>query len=278
MHLTVLVDNNTFIDQYFIGEPALSIYLEAEGKKILFDTGYSDAFLVNARRLGIDLTKLDILVLSHGHLDHTWGLSYLVKSFSEARWMGKKVKRPLLVAHPMVFADRSFQSDPEIGSLLKEDVLSRFFDLKLTKEPFPLTDKLLFLGEINRENDFEAQEAIGMIRQEGRDVPDMVMDDSALAYQTRDGLVIITGCSHAGICNIVEQAKKLTGEARVLDVIGGLHLLQPSTRQIQGTKDYLFKLDLREVHACHCTDLQSKFELAKVVNLKEVGTGMRLRF
>ncbi len=76
MRLTVLVDNNTFIDQYLLGEPAVSYYIEAENKKILFDVGYSDVFLQNAAKLGIDLTQLDMLVFSHGHLDHTW--DYLI--------------------------------------------------------------------------------------------------------------------------------------------------------------------------------------------------------
>jgi len=68
-----LVDNNTIIDQYYLGEPAVSVWIETDNKKILFDVGYSDVFIRNAKALGIDLTKADYLVLTHGHLDHTWG-------------------------------------------------------------------------------------------------------------------------------------------------------------------------------------------------------------
>lgn len=72
MKLTVLVDNNTLIDRYFVGEPALSFFIEVGGENILFDTVYSDAFLKNAERMGINLRELDVVVLSHGHVDHTW--------------------------------------------------------------------------------------------------------------------------------------------------------------------------------------------------------------
>ncbi len=82
----------------------------------------------------------------------------------------------------------------------------------------------------------------------------------------------------AGICNIVEQAKKLCKEERVIDIIGGLHLLDPSKEQLQGTLEYMKKLNPKQMHACHCTDLNSKIALSKVVNLKEVGVGLDLEY
>ena len=278
MNLTVLVDNNTFIDQYFIGEPAVSYFIETEGKKILFDAGYSDAFMINAGKLGIDLLDLDMVVLSHGHLDHSWGLFHLVRFYSENLILGRQVRKPALVAHPAVFASRAFESVPEIGSALKEDVLAKFFDIHFTKEPYRLTDKLTFLGEIERLNDFEALEGVGTIEQDGQPVPDRIMDDSALVYIGDQGLVVITGCSHAGICNIVEQAKRIGGEQRIADIVGGFHLLNPSKVQMQGTLAYFKDLKADCVHACHCTDLQSKIELAKVARLAEVGVGLKLQF
>jgi 7,8-dihydropterin-6-yl-methyl-4-(beta-D-ribofuranosyl)aminobenzene 5'-phosphate synthase len=259
MKLTVLVDNNTFINQYLIGEPAVSYYIEMDNQNILFDAGYSDAFLINAQRLDIDLTHLDKVVLSHGHLDHTWGLQYLVRLLCEKSISSARMKKPILIAHPEVFQSRTYKNDPEIGSLLKEETLGRFFELQLSREPLELTSKLLFLGQVERLNDFESQHNIGMVRQKnGDEIPDMVMDDSALVYKAERGLVIITGCSHAGICNIIEYAKKVTGESRILDIIGGLHLLNPSQKQIQGSLDYFAKNKPFELHACYCTDLPSK--------------------
>ena len=139
-------------------------------------------------------------------------------------------------------------------------------------------DGLTFLGEIERSNDFEAQQGIGSLWQDGSSIPDMVMDDSAIAYESGKGLVIITGCSHAGICNILAYARKVTGQSKVLDIIGGFHLLNPSRKQMEGTLAYFKALNPEAVHACHCTDLKSKIELSKVVNLGEVGVGLELAY
>ena len=278
MRLTVLVDNNTFIDQYLVGEPAVSYYIEAEGKKILFDTGYSDVFLLNAAKLGIDLMAINTMVLSHGHPDHSWGLAYLLRLYSEARASGKMTHKPVLVAHPQVFAQRSYQGDPQIGSLLQPLDLAPFFDIQLSKDPVKITENLTFLGEIERRNDFEAQESLGELVIDGQKSPDWVMDDSALVYRSREGIVIITGCSHAGICNIVEQARRVSGAANVVDIIGGFHLLEPSVKQLEGTADYLASIHPEEVHACHCTDLRSKMALGKVINIREVGCGLVLEY
>ena len=278
MRLTVLIDNNTFIDEYFIGEPAISFYLEVEGKKILFDAGYSDAFIRNAQRLGIDLTGIDMLVLSHGHLDHTWGLTHLVQLFAEKQIEGNRTEKPRLIAHPDVFASRFYDSCAEIGSLLKEDTLSRFFNIELSRQPVNLTSRLFYLGEIERLNDYEAQQPIGTVHLNGHDTPDMIVDDTALAYRSDRGLVVITGCSHSGICNIIQYARKLTGKRRIVDIIGGFHLLNTPEKQMRKTKAFIKELAPESVHACHCTDLKAKIELARIANIQEVGAGLVLEY
>jgi 7,8-dihydropterin-6-yl-methyl-4-(beta-D-ribofuranosyl)aminobenzene 5'-phosphate synthase len=278
MKLTVLIDNNTLIDRYFIGEPGVSYLIEDEGKKILFDVGYSGAFIMNAEKLAVDLLDVDFLVLSHGHLDHTWGLMPLLRLYTEGMIEGLKVNKPTLVAHPSTFSTKKIDNLPEIGSLLTEDKLSGYFNLKLSREPIDLTERLIFLGEIDRIHDFENQNTIGKVLENGFEKDDFLYDDSALAYKSPDGLIIITGCSHAGICNIVEYAKKICGDKRVIDVIGGFHLLNPSKEQMEGTSQYFKSLHPESVHACHCTDLQSKIELSKVSNIKEVGVGLVLEY
>ncbi|MDK2982128.1 MAG: 7,8-dihydropterin-6-yl-methyl-4-(beta-D-ribofuranosyl)aminobenzene 5-phosphate synthase [Chloroflexota bacterium] len=278
MRLTVLVDNNTLIDQYLLGEPAVSYYIESEGRKILFDAGYSDVFLLNAAKLGIDLTQLDTVVLSHGHLDHSWGLAHLLRLYSEARATGRMTHNPMLIAHPLVFTQRSYQGDPHIGSLLQPQDLAPFFDIQLSREPVRLTERLTFLGEIERRNGFEAQESLGETHVDGQHAPDWVLDDTALAYCAEDGLVVVTGCSHAGICNITEQARRICAQEKVLDIIGGFHLQNPSEKQMNGTVNYLAQLEPAQVHACHCTDLQSKMVLGRAVNIREVGSGLVLEY
>ena len=278
MKLTVLLDNNTLIDHYFLGEPGVSYFIEADGKKVLFDVGYSDAFVRNAQKMQIDLLDIDLIILSHGHLDHTWGMMPLIQHYTEGMIEKRAVKRPRLVAHPGVLDRREHQDAPEIGAVLHADVLGRFFDLQWSRGVVRLTDNLFFLGTIERSNDFEAQKPLGVVIQDGQEVDDFLLDDTALVYKSPQGLVIITGCSHSGICNIVEYARKVCGDGRVVDIMGGFHLLEPSAQQLQGTIDYLANVKPEIVHACHCTDLKSKIELAGSLPLKEVGVGLVLTY
>ncbi|MBE9480644.1 MAG: MBL fold metallo-hydrolase [Bacteroidetes bacterium] len=278
MKLTVLVDNNTLIDRYFYGEPGASYFIEDEGKKILFDVGYSDVFIKNAQKLNIDLLNLDFVVLSHGHLDHTWGLDPLIRLYTEAIIENLNHKNPIIIAHPLTFYSKKNNGLNEIGSIISEVKLSKHFNIKLSKEPVWLTKKLVFLGEIERKNDFEAKIPIGKIVINNSENDDYLLDDSALVYKSSTGLIIITSCSHSGICNIIEYAKKICEENRITDIIGGFHLLEPSKEQLQGTLEYMKKLKPYEVHACHCTDLNSKIALSKVINLIEVGVGLKLEY
>jgi 7,8-dihydropterin-6-yl-methyl-4-(beta-D-ribofuranosyl)aminobenzene 5'-phosphate synthase len=278
MKLTVLIDNNTLIDRYFLGEPGVSYFIQAQGKKILFDVGYSDAFITNARKLVIDLLDVDFVVLSHSHLDHTWGLVPLLQLYTEARIEKLPVKKPTLVTHPASLSSRTLGDLPEVGSLLSERRLAGYFHLELSAEPVYLTERLVFLGEIERSNDFEAKRPIGRVLQDGLEQDDFLVEDTALAYKSPQGLVIITGCSHAGICNIIEQARKMCNDDRVVDIIGGFHLLSPPPEQLQGTLAYMKSLHPGAVHACHCTDLNAKIALSRVVDLKEVGVGLTLEY
>ena len=276
MKLTVLVDNNTLIDRYFLAEPGISLFIEEGGKRILFDVGYSDIFLTNAQKMNIDLRNLDYVILSHGHQDHTWGLDPLVRLYTESIIEGIPHQKPKILAHPQAFFTKTINGLNEIGSLISQDKLSRHFTINLSQNPKWLTERILFLGQIERKNDFEATRPIGTMVKPTGEEPDYLYDDTALVYKSPQGLVIVTGCSHSGICNIIEQAKKLCREERIIDIVGGLHLLDPSKEQLKGTLEYMKKLNLKQMHACHCTDLNSKIALSKVVNIKEVGVGLVL--
>lgn len=279
IRLGILLDNNTLIDQYYLGEPGFSAFLEVDGRRILFDTGYSDAYLQNAQKMGIDLLDADTIVLSHGHIDHTWGLMPLIRRMTERDFQCSAglapAPKPLLLAHPDALAGKSIDPAPrQIGNVLSIESLASLFTLQLSKEPVWLSEHVLYLGEVPRRTAFEPPQAIGHTP----DGPDALRDDTALAIRTAEGLVILTGCSHAGICNIVQYAQELTGETRIRDIVGGFHLLQPPVERLQGTAAFLSALHPTAVHACHCTDLGSKLVLAQAMPLHEVGSGMVLTY
>lgn len=278
MELTVLVDNNTLIDRYLLGEPGLSLYLEEAGQRVLFDCGYSDAARRNAGALGIDLAGLDAVVLSHGHNDHTWGLAPLIACLAEHAAAGNAPTMPRLVAHPEALAGRRIGPGQPIGSLLGRDALAETFALTLSREPVPLTDRLHFLGEIPRLFPFENAAPIGLRDGPNGPAPDDLPDDTALAFCGMTGLVVVTGCSHAGVCNIVEHARRVTGERRVAAVIGGLHLLEPDPPRFAATADYLRSVGTADLYPCHCTGLAAKLALARAVPVHDVGCGLRLSF
>lgn len=277
MELKVLVDNNTIIDHYYLGEPAVSYLVNDGGTKILFDVGYSDIFIKNALKMNESLMDISYVVISHGHNDHTGGLVPLTRLYSEAKAENINHFNPTVVAHPDAFLYKEFGGD-DIGSMLDSKKISKYFDIRLVSEPLWITDNIVFLGEIERSNDFENMEPIGQCEKLDLMVDDYVKDDSALVYKSVHGLVIITGCSHAGICNIIEYAKKVCGDSRILDVIGGFHLIEPSKVQAEGTLGYFKTQHIKNIHPCHCTSLKYKIELSKSTKVIDVGVGLSLNY
>jgi 7,8-dihydropterin-6-yl-methyl-4-(beta-D-ribofuranosyl)aminobenzene 5'-phosphate synthase len=149
-----------------------------------------------------------------------------------------------------------------------------------TTAPRYLTENLVFLGEIERNFEYEKTDpgVRKIIMPDGTTREDRILDDSALAFRTGEGVVIITGCSHAGICNIVQYAKTVCGNKRIIDIIGGLHLLSPEPSRLKKTAEYLRDLQLKSLHSCHCTSLSSKIVLAGYCPVQEVGAGLNLEW
>ena len=268
MKLTVLMDNNTYIDAYYLGEPAVSYYIEDGDARILLDCGYSDTFLKNAEAMGIDLSKLTHIVFSHGHDDHTRGLKFLRD--------GVDLSGVEIIAHPDCFYPREEDGLAFGAPYLAEEVAS-FAKLHLSAEPVWLTDRLVYLGQIDETFDFEARTPIGKRGTEDGWCDDYCYDDTALAYKTDDGLFIITGCSHSGICNIVEQAKRICGDNRIAGILGGFHLFDVDHR-LEATIDYLQGCNIRDFYPCHCVSLKAKAEMIEKLEVEEVGVGMQLEF
>jgi len=274
MKLSILVDNNTIIDHYFYGEPAVSYLIEDNETNVLFDTGYSDIFIKNAEKLDIDLATINYLVLSHGHNDHTGGLPFLMKKLNAQT----PDQKPMLIAHPQALMPKHFGKE-NIGSTATPLQLQQTFSLMLTKKPYHINENLIFLGEIPTYFEFESRQAIGLCQQDNEPPQeDMVFDDSALVYRSSRGLVIITGCSHSGICNITKHAQEVCGEQKIADVIGGFHLLNASTERINNTIDFLTRNTPSKIHGCHCTDFAAKMALGHRLPLCEIGSGMQLTY
>ena len=225
MKLTVLCDNNTFIDSYLIGEPALSFYIENDKDKILFDLGYSDVFSINAKRLNIDLSKVSKIMLSHGHDDHTHGLKWFK--------FDKKTK--------LFFCDGCFDKkkidDCDLTAPYTQETMSEMFDLIEVKNCIKISKNLFCLGPIPRNVKFEKDNKSLITYKNNKWIQDKVLDDTALVYVSKKGLVVITACSHSGICNICEYAKNLFNK-NVFAIIGGFHLFDLS-EQSKKTQVYI---------------------------------------
>ncbi len=234
MKLVVLSDTKAMHGFKF--EHGLSILVEVDEKKILLDTGASDVFLQNAEKLGVELNGVDGLVLSHGHWDHGNGLQFLE---------GK----PLL-CHPGCFQGRTRKlGGGSLGLALTREEIENRYALTVSREPVQISEHLWFLGEIPRINDFEAKTTRYLL--EGGE-EDFIMDDSGLACVAEKGLVVISGCAHSGICNMIEHARKVTGMDRVAGVIGGFHLTADD-HQTHKTIQYLQNRNIGSVWPSHCT-------------------------
>lgn len=267
MKLTVLMDNHTYIDQYYLGEPAVCYLIEDGEHVILFDTGYSDAALINAERMGIELNRVTDIVLSHGHNDHTGGLPAFLARFTQ----------PVrLIAHPAALQPKRVE-ELLVGSPLALDQLPEQVVPRLLTKSIAVSKHVTFLGEIPRVYPFERERSIG----ENAAAcgccweADALLDDTSLALTLPEGVFVVTGCAHAGVCNTVLHAKQFTGNPRVLGVLGGFHLFETDETLTQ-TILALDALGVERVYPAHCTSLAVKSAFLQAMETVEVGVGLTL--
>lgn len=281
MRITILADNTTITDLYFSGEPGLCLHISGNGWTGLFDLGYSGCFLKNARIAGIDVGDCDFVVFSHGHADHTWGLSHLLSHRFEQMTLGKTLREPVFYAHPDAFLSRSLAGLPEVGMLVARDRLEVHGKVVASREPVFIREDLVFLGEIPRMQHGDEQEPAGnryVIRRPDGVAEDHLADDSALVWLGKNGLVIMTGCSHSGICAIVKRAREVCGDDRIQDIIGGFHLFRTPPLRISEIGAELAGCTISMIHPCHCTGAQAQGILSGFLHVCETGVGMSMDY
>ncbi len=237
----VTLSENTAGLGNFLGEWGLSILVETEDLSLLLDTGQSISASHNADLLGVDLSRISRIVLSHGHYDHTGGLPHLLR----------KMRREIeVIAHPDVWADkyssRKGQKRRYIGIPYRrhelESLGARF---KLSAKPVEINTSIMTTGEIPMVTEFEKIEPYLLVKEGKGFQPDELLDDQALIITTEAGLVVILGCAHRGIINTLYHAQQLTGVKKIHTVLGGCHLMDASEERIRLTITALKGLGVR---------------------------------
>jgi 7,8-dihydropterin-6-yl-methyl-4-(beta-D-ribofuranosyl)aminobenzene 5'-phosphate synthase len=252
----------------------------------LFDTaGGTPALEHNAELLkeafGVDLSSIEMIVLSHGHWDHVAGVMKIINM----------IERPVpVLCHPDALQHKIFTEDSgkkhEIGihEYYSETELKTNTEVIATKEPYTISDGIMTTGVVPRTNDFE--KLTGNLlkitsERNGKETIDPVEDDLSVIFQMKDGsVVLLTGCCHSGVVNTVEHVVSLSGSSSVVGIVGGLHLHDASKERLTKTIEYLGQYPLKTVAPCHCTGLKGRAALMYGFEkqFQDVGAGSLLKF
>ena len=254
------LSENTADNLGLLAEWGLSILVETDDGNILLDTGQTISVGHNAKKLGIDLHKIDKIVLSHGHVDHTGGLMNVlgvigkkVEIFAHpdainTKYSGKREDRRKNVALPF-----SLQEMEKLGA-----------NFKLRRKPVKLTPDIMTTGEVPMLTDFEQIDPDRFfVKEDSMWYPDELNDDLALIINTRPGLIVVLGCGHRGVINTLYHAQKLTGRKEIRMVVGGFHLMNAPMERVYRTIDVLKELDVHKVGGSHCTGLEASAIMAQ---------------
>lgn len=281
LRITVLAEDSVLYESPYLGQHGLSFLLEGRRgetiRRILVDVGQNpQALLHNMRIMNILPAAIDAIVLTHCHYDHTRGIVAMLKEIG---------KRELpVIAHPDVFRTH-FVVQPylrHVGVMQGdsgEDIEEAGGRLYLTKDPLEMMPGIVTTGEVKRQTDFEDVGIELKTIEAGRIRADPMLDDiSAVANVKEKGLVVVTGCSHAGVINIVRHAKEITGCDRIEGIVGGLHLVDAPDARTKRTVEELSRLNPKWIWAGHCTGFKAQVGLYLALGdrFSPLHTGMKL--
>ncbi len=273
VRITTLSENTA--NYGFLAEWGFSILVEVDGARTLMDTGLSFSVVHNAQLMGVDLSMIDQIVLSHGHADHTGGLRDVLKVKGEVE----------VIAHPDIFTAKYVQRDQEGVKYCgipfsREELESRGARFNLTREPVYISENIMTTGEIPMVSGYEEVENNLFIKEGDALYQDQLVDDLALLIDTDFGLVVILGCAHRGIVNTLRRAQSLTGKELVYAAIGGTHLIRASGERIERTIVDLKEMGIQKLGVSHCTGSRASAQLVRefegIFFLNNAGTRLTL--
>jgi 7,8-dihydropterin-6-yl-methyl-4-(beta-D-ribofuranosyl)aminobenzene 5'-phosphate synthase len=258
-NVQILCDNNIG-RMDFLGEHGFAALIAHEGKRYLFDTGQGHTLPHNVKQGGIALKGIDTIFLSHGHFDHTGGLAWVLEQTGPTK----------VVAHPAVFARHMarLSDDPAtapryIGSPNLQDDLEAtgaIFDFRETTTA--IAPGLHFITGYARKPEQTPGDRQLMLVQDKDEVPDPVAEDANLLMETAAGPVLVLGCAHGGVLNILDHVREDLGIDRLHTVLGGTHLMFYAPEQIQAAIDALEAFGVQQVAVSHCTGPRAAMTLA----------------
>jgi 7,8-dihydropterin-6-yl-methyl-4-(beta-D-ribofuranosyl)aminobenzene 5'-phosphate synthase len=244
IRITVLIDDKTSRAD-LDAEHGLSLWIEYGEKRILFDTGQSGNLIGNAEKLGIDLAQADAIVISHGHYDHIGGLESVLNFAHNAE----------IYLHPSAIETKFSQKTTlakSIGMSTSSKKALRGRNIIWTAAPAWLFSGVAVTGQVPRINDFEDVGG-SFFLDETRKKADAMLDDQSLFVESAKGLIVVLGCAHAGVVNILDYVAKLTGQNHIYAIIGGMHLLNASAERIERTIKEIEKYKAQQILPAHCT-------------------------
>ncbi len=248
--ITILSENRVE-NPLLIAEPGLSMHISSPEAELLFDTGLRDAFLRNAEQLKIDLAKVEKIMFSHGHYDHTGGLYYYLKKYGKAT----------VICHYNIF-NRKFRIIDdvklEVGIPQEKSELTKLgATFEFHAHPYNFSENILSSGEIPRITDYEVPDEIHQELSLESYITDELHDDMALILKTSKGLIILLGDSHSGPVNTMKHAMNLTGIKEVYAVMGGMNLSEASTKKIEHIVKGFEQINPRYVVPLHSTGFRA---------------------